>query len=147
MGTEACAGEQYEVQFFRANEAQPFEKRKATLQHTLYNATYRFGISESGGTSSDEQQQMAAMQKKMMDPNLSSAERDKIMAGYQQMIQTMMKNMTDPSYARKIQEMKQQFGCVSIELSGPANALQGTLQCSEKVGRRLPVTGSFKIAG
>ncbi len=153
VGGKACdAGSSedlpYDVQFFRAGETTPFEKRPANLYFSQYESTnYRFRMKEQAPAGMEEFQQIGA---KMADPKLSNAERQKLMAQYMQMQQKMaavMKQVTDPAYQKELQQKKLEFGCEVIELKESGGSLTGTMRCSQKVGTRVALTGTMKFAG
>jgi hypothetical protein len=145
----------YNLLFFKGNETAPFEKRQATLQYSMWERTqYRFSIDQTDSSTRNIQEEMQQMMKKMMDPNLSEAERDRITKKIETIQKEMiaeMQKMSNPAEAQKqIQKMEQkklEFGCDSIELQVTGSNAQGNMRCSEKVGRNLAVTGSMKYLG
>jgi hypothetical protein len=146
---EAC-GDHYLIQFFKGGEPQPFQKRTGSLHYSLHDGTYRFSFSGGDSAAVDAQAELAALQKKMMDPKLPGAERDKLMARMNQMVESMTKDMAkmaDPGYIKQLEAEKQKFGCEWIELKGQSGALQGNMRCSDQVGTRLGITGSYKLIG
>lgn len=138
----------YDVQFFRNGEAAPFEKRAATLSHSVYDReNFRFTISSQDPQMQSRQEDAQALMKRMMDPNLSPAERDRLLRQIQQAQEQMMataKKMTDPNYMKQLQAQQEQFGCERIRLEESAGAVKGRLNCSEKAGRQIAVTGTMK---
>ncbi len=142
-------GMPYEVQFFRAGESTPFEKRPATLYFSQYESTnYRFRIPDQ--VAPDGMEEFQAIGTKMADPKLSDADRQKLMNQYMQMQQKMaavIQKMTDPAYQKQLQQKKLDFGCEVIELKEAGGNLTGTMRCSQKVGTRIALTGTMKFAG
>jgi hypothetical protein len=141
----------YNLLFFRGNETAPFEKRQATLHYSLWERTqYRFSIDQTDSSARNTQEEMQQMMKKMMDPNLSEAERDRLMKKMEtmqkEMIATMQK-MANPAEIQKMEQKKLEFGCDSIELQVTGSNAEGNMRCSDKVGRNLAVTGSMKYLG
>ncbi len=139
----------YEILFFRGEEKAPFEKRRATLLFSAYGGTpYRFSIDEGDTATGDVSEEMNRLVRKMSDPALSEAERDKAtkqMEDLQTRMQAMMAKLTDPSYYRKLEEAKNEFGCSSMELSLKGGAASGALHCSAKVGRSLTISGTASL--
>jgi hypothetical protein len=146
QGAETC-GDKYTLHFFRGNEAQPFEKREGTLDYDLYSQGYHFSISSVDSGTANAQQTMESLAKKMMDSNISDAEREKAIAQMEkmqeQMVASLQQMATDPA---KIVAKQEQFGCTNINLNLKGAALQGNMNCSQKVGTNLAVTGSFRPA-
>jgi len=62
-------------------------------------------------------------------------------------MQANMKQMSDPSYAQKQEQLRQQFGCERIELTAQGGGLTGRMQCSQTVGTQLAMTGTMKFLG
>lgn len=90
---------------------------------------------------------MAELMKKMGNPQLSAAEREKLMAQIQKLQQQLMAQMSNPQAMMKAaQEAQERFGCTNMELNVKGATLEGTMRCSEKVGTKIGVTGSFKSA-
>jgi hypothetical protein len=141
----------YEMLFYRKGETNPFEKRKATLYYTPYDSTnYRFNISQEDPRMSGGMEDMQALMQKIMDPKLTSAQRDQLMKRVQQVqeqMQANMKKMTDPSYAQQQEAKRKQFGCADIQLAVQGGAANGTMRCAEAVGTRIAVTGTLKSLG
>ena len=150
---KACPGEPgadvYSVEFFRAGEAAPFEKRQAKQDYSMYEGVSRFRMTEPSpmeGQATDFQ----ALMTKMSDPKLPSAEREKIMQQLQkaqQEMQANMKKFTDPAYVKGLEEQKKKFGCESIEVRSEGGKLTGEMRCAPAVGVRVAVNGSLKLLG
>ena len=140
----------YNLEFFKANQTTPFEKRSAKLYFSPWEDTqYRFSIEEPapGG---DAQQQMMALIQKMGDPNLSDAQREKLTAQVEAMqtkLMAEMQKMADPAYGRQLEAKKEEFGCESLSLSLQGTQAQGRLSCGSKFGRAISVTGTMKYLG
>ncbi len=135
------------LNFFKAGEAAPFEKRDADIYFGQNQKTYNISISSQSSNSSDPQVAMAELMKKMGNPQLSAAEREKLMAQIQKMQQQLMAQLSNPqAMAKAAQEAQERFGCTNIELNVKGATLEGTMRCSEKVGTKIGVTGSFKPA-
>lgn len=152
-GAKACGGDAsardlYEVLFFRKGETAPFEKRGAELFFSQYDSTnYRFNISQQSADTESAQQNAAELMKKMMDPSVTPAQRNQIMAQIQKIQQDMMANvakMRDPNYLKQMQQAQQQFGCEAIQLQAQGDTLKGDMRCSGSVGTRLALTGTRK---
>jgi hypothetical protein len=141
----------YDMSFYRKGETNPFEKRKATLYYEPYSATnYRFSISEDDPLVSAGMEDMQTLMKRMMDPNLTDAQRDQVIKRVEQVQQQMqanMQKMSDPSFARQQEAKRKQFGCRSIDLAVQGGAAKGTLRCSEAVGTNIAVTGTLRSLG
>ena len=58
-----------------------------------------------------------------------------------------MGRMGDPAYLKKLQAQQEEFGCTSLNVSMQNGTLTGSLQCSQKVGRNIPVKGTLKYLG
>jgi hypothetical protein len=144
QGGDPCSNK-YLLQFFRGSEAQPFEKREGTLNFDLYSQSFHFSISSMDAGTANSQQTMESIAKKMMDPNTSDTEREKLMEQMQkvqeQMVSSMQAMVKDPA---KMAAQQEQFGCSSLSLDLKGSALQGRLQCSQTVGRNIAVTGSYR---
>ena len=147
----------YDLSFFKNGEAKPFESRTATLNFSVYEqAAYRFSISQQappppGQPSAGDIQ---ALVQKMTDPKTSQAERDQLMTRLekiqqqmQEQMQAAVKEMSDPNFAKKQQELQQKFGCESMELAITAGSLTGHMRCSQTVGAEVALTGSMKFLG
>lgn len=133
------------LNFFKTGEAAPFEKRDADVDFNQNYRTYHISISSQSRNSSDPQVAMAEMMKKMGDPQLSATEREKLMAQMEKMQQQLLAQMSNPqAMVKAAQEAQDKFGCTSIELNAKGATLEGTMRCSEKVGTKIGVTGSFK---
>ena len=142
------SSEAYEVAFYRKGESAPFETRLAELYFSLWEKTnYRFNISRTDSQSQAELENLEALAKRMADPKLSEAEREQIMAKLQKAQEAMLARMKDPVAAVKAQQDKElQFGCERIELEYPGgSSFTGRLSCAEKVGRRIPLTGTVAM--
>lgn len=148
-----CAehGAPHEVQFYRKGETAPFEKRAATLHYSVYDRdNFSFEISQQDANSQAQAEDMQTLVKQMMDPNLSAAKREQIMQKVEKAQQQMLagaQKMADPNYVKQLQAQREQFGCERVFLQEQAGALAGRLQCSEKVGRQIALTGAVKYLG
>lgn len=146
QGTEAC-GDKYLLQFFRGSEAQPFEKREGTLNYDLYGQSYHFSISSADVGTANTQQTIESLVKKMMDPNISDAEREKLMGQMEKMQEQMMTSLQQMAKEpAKMAAKQEQFGCSNINLNLKGAALEGSLHCSQTVGSNIAVTGSIRTA-
>lgn len=150
-GGRASAQDHYEVLFYRKGEAAPFEKRSATLHHSLWEKTsHRFRINEQDAASAAAGEDVQALAQKMADPSLTLEQREQLMKRLQAVQVKMMaevKKMQDPAYAKQLEARKQQFGCQDIELATAGGALTGRMRCSQAVGREIAVTGVMKLLG
>lgn len=148
-GAAGSADDPYEVLFYRKGEANPFEKRSATLYHSLYEKTnHRFSISQEDPKSAGGE--MKALAEKMMDPKIAPAQRNELMKQFQKAQEQMvaeMKKMGDPSYVKQLEARKQQFGCERIELEVAGGAFTGRMRCSQTVGTQIALTGAMKLLG
>lgn len=135
----------YSLEFFRGSETAPFAKRKATLYPAEADATsFSFSISNEDESSMNVQQQMEDLAKQLQNPNLSDADRDKLMKKMQDIMTQMTKNVQDPGYIKKLQAQQEEFGCRGIYINLQNGAVTGNLNCSEKVGRSIALTGAIK---
>jgi hypothetical protein len=148
-----CAerGAPHEVRFFRKGESAPFEKRAATLHHSVYEReNFNFDISEQDAATQSQADDMQALVKQMTDPNLSDAQREQVMKKVEVAQQRMMagvQKMANPDYARQLQAQRDQFGCSRIFLQEQGGSLTGRLRCSDKVGTQIGLTGAVKYLG
>jgi hypothetical protein len=93
---------------------------------------------------------MQTLMKRMMDPNLTDAQRDQVIKRVEQVQQQMqanMQKMTDPSFARQQEAKRKQFGGRSIDLAVQGGAAKGNLRCGEAVGTNIAVTGTLRSLG
>ncbi|MCL4402691.1 MAG: hypothetical protein M1436_08530 [Acidobacteria bacterium] len=150
-GGQSSGEDSYEMAFYRANEASPFEKRGASLYFNLYDrSNYRFTVSQQSAQAQGGMQEFAALMQKMTDPSLSSEQRERLMKDLQKMqgqMQANLARMADPANIQKMQQQQQQFGCDSISLEQQGQNLTGEMRCSETVGRRVKLTGTLKFLG
>jgi hypothetical protein len=139
----------YSLEFYRGGEATPFAKRRATLHPSQSEPpSYYFSISNQDEAAMSLQDEMAAMGIQMQNPNLSDADRDKLMKRYETLITDLTKEaqkMSDPNYSKQLQAKEQEFGCTAINLKVQAGVATGNMLCSEKVGRSLNLTGTMKM--
>ncbi len=136
---------QYSLEFFRGGASAPFTKRPATLYPAEADSdSLSFSISGQDESSMNVQQQIESITKQLQNPNLSDAERDKLMQKMQDVMAKMTQTIQDPGYVKKIQAEQAEFGCQGIRLNLQNGALTGTMNCSEKVGRSIAITGSMK---
>jgi hypothetical protein len=135
----------YALEFYRGSETAPFIKRRATFYPAEGDSTgFSFSISGQDESSANVQQQLETIMKQMQNPNLPDAERDKLTKKMEDLMTQMTKTMQDPGYAKKLQAQEQEFGCNGIHLNLQNGALSGNMNCSEKVGRSLTITGTMK---
>jgi hypothetical protein len=153
---KACGGpsnaeDQYDLSFYRKGETAPFEKRQASLYSGVYEqGVYRFTISQEDPQARAGVQDMNALMQKMMDPKLTSAQRDQLMKqmeAAQNQMQANMAKMMDQNYIKQQEARRQQFGCTGAELKVTGNNFAGTLQCAPAAGARIPVTGTVTFLG
>jgi hypothetical protein len=151
-GTSGSSSDpKYEMAFYRPGEAAPFEKRTATLSFSVYDSTnYRFSISQEDPAATSSAQNFETLMLKMQNPNLTDAQRNQLMQQLQKMqvemqaqMQTQLKQMQDPNYAKVQEAKRQEFGCRNIGLKVAGESFTGELSCSQKVGTRIPVTGTL----
>jgi hypothetical protein len=139
----------YEMLFYKGEEKTPFEKRRASLLFSVHSSTpYRFSIDEGDTAVNDSTAEISRLVQKMSDPGLSDSDREKLMKQlevFQTQMQAQMAKMTDPSYYKKQEQLKMEFGCGSMDLSLKSGNAQGQLHCSDKVGRNLPVNGTVSM--
>ncbi len=147
---DSAEGSKYEIQFYRAGQRTPFEKMSATLAYSMWEEhNYRFSIRGDDSSTQGSMQEMSALMKKISDPNLPDAERERLMARIGKMQDEAVAVMTkaaDPAYIKQQQEKHEQFGCESIELQVPAggSGFSGRMRCAEKVGTDLKLTGYMR---
>ncbi len=153
--TNPCAADEtairYDVSFFRAGETTPCEKATARLVFLPVNTrNYRFDLSAAPAASTGPMEAYQAMMQKLTDPKLSATERQQLMAKLQELSKEMTAMMTkqaDPVYAKQQaeaqQRREQEFGCRAIELTAESGKLTGEMNCSQKVGRQLAITGTM----
>ncbi len=141
----------YELQFYRGNETVPFEKRQASLHFSQFEKTqYRFAIDQTDSSAKDAQEDLQSLVKKMMDPSTSEDERAIIMKKMETLQQQMVANlqkMGNPAEIQRMEQKRQEFGCEAMELQVSAANAQGSLRCSEKVGRSILLNGTVKYLG
>jgi hypothetical protein len=152
-GTSGSSSDpKYEMAFYRPGEAAPFEKRTATLSFSVYDSTnYRFSISQEDPAATSSAQNFQNLMMKLQDRSLTAAQRDQLMQQLQKMqvemqaqMQSQLKQMQDPNFAKMQEAKRQEFGCRNIGLKVAGASFTGELTCSEKVGTRLPVTGTLQ---
>jgi hypothetical protein len=135
----------YTLEFSRGGETAPFAKRRATFYPAEGDSeSFSFSISGQDESSMNVQQQLETTTKQLQNPNLSDADRDKLMKNMETLMTQMTKTMQDPGYLKKLQAQEQEFGCNGIHLNLQNGALSGNMNCSEKVGRSLSITGTMK---
>jgi hypothetical protein len=141
----------YLLEFFRGSETAPFEKRSATLHPEQSTPPgYHFSISKQDESSMNFQQQMQTIAQQMQNPNLSDADREKLMKKMEEMIGSMTRDaqkMSNPAYIKQLQAKELEFGCTAINLRLQNGAATGNMLCSEKVGRNIALTGTMKYLG
>jgi hypothetical protein len=153
QATDRCAPEpaasQYDLSFARPGENAAFEKITGRLGFLPSNQrNYRFDLSSEAPAPAGMEAYQALMQK-MADPKLSAAERDRIMAKLadaQKEMTAALTKLADPAYAKQQaqeqQRREQEFGCRWLEITAEGGKVTGEMSCSEKVGRRLALTGT-----
>jgi len=145
-----AAGQGYNMQFFKSGEATPFEKRNATLNHSIYEQNgYTFGMGQQDTTAGALGEFQTAMQK-LADPKLTEAQRDALMKNLEKMQERMtaeMTKMADPANIAKEEHKKKEFGCERISVGLTAGNLSGDMRCADKVGARIAITGALKFLG
>jgi hypothetical protein len=143
----------YEISYFRKGETAPFEKLTGTLHFSLWDSrAYTFTMTASSAAPAGMESYQALMQK-MADPNLTDAQRQQLIQKLQeagQQMQAAMAKMGDAAYmkqqAQEQERRQQEFGCDRIELAVEGGKVTGEMRCSEKVGRRLGVTGMVALS-
>ncbi len=155
-GEKACgapgpADDPYEVLFYRKGEANPFEKRAATLYSSIWEKTnHRFRIDQQDPELAAPGEEMKVLAQKMSDPKITPAQRDEVMKQFQKAQERMMaeaKKMTDPAYRQQLEARKQQFGCETIELAAAGGTFTGRMRCAQAVGTQIALTGAMKLLG
>jgi hypothetical protein len=141
----------YMLEFYRGAETAPFAKRRATLHPEQSEPPgYYFSISNQDEAAMSAQDEMTAIGKQMQNPNLSSADREKLMKRMQEVMSNMTKDlgkMSDPAYIKQLQQKEEEFGCTAINLKVQNGAATGNMLCSQKVGRDIKLTGTMKYLG
>ena len=136
----------YSLEFFRGAETAPFAKRRATLYPAEADSTsLSFSIGSEDESSMSAQQQIETITKQMQNPNLPDAEREKLMKKMESVMNQMTKTMQDPGYLKKLQAQEQEFGCQGIHIDLKNGAISGNMNCSEKAGRSISLTGTMKL--
>lgn len=147
-GDSRSKGLAYALEFYRGAETTPFEKRRATLFPQLSTPPgYSFSISNQDEASVNAQQEMEMLGKQIKNPNLSDAEREKIMKKISDAVDRMAGESTRKStqdLVKQLQEKEQAFGCTNISLKLDNGVATGSMACSEKVGRGIALTGTLK---
>jgi FKBP-type peptidyl-prolyl cis-trans isomerase len=134
----------YTLEFYRGSESAPFTKRRATFYPAEGDSnSFSFSISGQDESSMNVQQQLEALTKQLQNPSLSDADRDKLMKKMQDLMTQMTKTMQDPGYIKKLQEQEQEFGCNGIHLNLQNGALTGNMNCSQKAGGSIKITGTM----
>lgn len=147
---EESGGQAYDVSFFKKGEADPFEKRTATLYYNAFGReNYAFTISQQDPNQGGMGGYMALM-KKLGDPSLTPAQREAAMKDLEKMqgqLAAAMQKMSSPAGIAEAQQKAAEFGCEHISLEMQAGALKGQMRCADKVGRQIEITGSMKFLG
>ncbi len=145
---DKSSGDPHEVSFFRKGEVTPFQKRDATLSFSLYESNnYHLRISNVDPQANPGLARYTELMQKMSDPKLSPTQRDQLMKDLQkagEQMQADMRKATDPNYQKEQQAKKLEFGCEAVWFSAQAGAIKGEMRCSQKVGTRIPLTGTMK---
>ncbi len=145
----------YSVQFYRGAETQPFETRDLTLLLTSSgHNSYSGSLQESAPAGAQNPMvEIQQISKRLQDPNLSPAERAKLMTRISQLTQQMVQQqsaaqqqMQDPNYAKNMQEKRAEFGCEEIQFKTDGNSAEGSVTCGEKVGT-LQFKGVMRYLG
>ncbi len=143
--------ETYEMLFYRPGEANPFEKRSASLYYNAYESTnYRFNVSQQDPQVTNAVEGMQSLMQKLSDPNLTDTQRDQLMKKIeqaQQQMQADMQKMANPAYGQQLEAKRKQFGCESIQLTLAAGAVKGTMHCGQAVGTQIGITGNVQLLG
>jgi FKBP-type peptidyl-prolyl cis-trans isomerase len=140
------------LEFYRGSETTPFTKRSATLFPSAGSSppSYYFSISNQDESSTNAQQEMERISRQMANPNISEAERAKLMSQMQAILTNMTKDaskMMDPAYQKQLQAQADEFGCQTINVTVQNGSVTGTMTCSQKVGSNLKITGTLKFLG
>ncbi len=150
-GSSGGGESNYEMLFFQGSAPTPFEKRRARLSYSPWDRmNYRFSIDQTDTTALSAQEEAQQLMKKISDPNTSDAERDRVMKRIEALQKEMMANMQkmiNPAEIQKMEQKKLDFGCDSLELQLTGSTAQGSMRCSQKVGRSLSVSGTMKYLG
>ncbi len=150
-GNDGDSSVKYMLEFFKGTETTPFAKREASLHYSQYDATYSFSISDQDEEAMDFEAEMKNMYAKMSNPNLSDAEREKLMARMQTLTQKMMAGATDMAAIQKKaaaeEAKKKEFGCRDMSLKVEAGgAVSGQVRCGQNVGGQK-LTGTMRYLG
>jgi hypothetical protein len=142
----------YTLAFFRGAETAAFAKRVVTVfpSNSSGIPNYNFSISQEDESSQNVQAEYERLMTEMSNPNLTGAQREKLIQQLQAMAQKMteqMKQMADPAYQKSLQAQQEQFGCASISVSLQNGSLTGNMRCSQKVGTNIPINGTMKYLG
>lgn len=143
---------QYKAAFMRPGESAPFKSLTAEYGWNMYDKVANF-TPQQDASSAMGGLDMAALSKKMTDPNLSEAEREKVMQQMQEAVQQIQKNaqkMSDPNNMRQMQAQQQAeeraFGCKTLSLKMTGSQAAGSVHCGASVGD-LTLNGSVKYLG
>jgi len=139
------------LEFYRGSETTPFTKHRATIYPSGGEVpSYSFSIDSQESTGSSPMEEMGKIGQAMMNPNMTDADRDKLMKQMEALTEAMTKEaakMSDPSYMKQLQAKQDEFGCSRINVTAQNGVLTGTMNCSQKVGTGLKITGTMKYMG
>jgi hypothetical protein len=147
LPSDPSAGQEmlYALEFYRGSETAPFAKRRATFYPAEGDSSsFSFSISGQDESSMNVQQQLEALTKQLQNPSLSDADRDKLMKKMQDLMTQMTATMQDPGYMKKLQAEAQEFGCSGIHLNLQNGALSGNMNCGQKAGGSIKMTGTMR---
>jgi hypothetical protein len=151
-GEQRSSDIRYMLEFYRGSETAPFTKHRATLFPSGGDVpSYTFSIESQESTGSSPMEEMTKIGEAMRNPNLSDADRDKLMKRVEDLTAAMTKEaqkMGDPNYIKQLQAKEELFGCTNIYVTAaPGGVLSGNMRCSQKVGNNLKITGTMKYLG
>jgi hypothetical protein len=140
----------FSVEFYKGGDAKPFQTMELALDinSAAENDTYSgsLGVSAGGGAG-DPTAELQSIGKKMSDPNLPPAERQKLMQRMMVLSQQMSSQATNAvANAQKLQQQQAEFGCNNISLHLKGTDVDGEVACGENVGRPK-LTGTIRMAG
>jgi hypothetical protein len=137
----------YQAEFYRQNEAKPFETRSARVSlHSSSNMSNSLSISLTGGD--EGMDELTALAAKMQNPQVMNnpEEVQKLIARMEQLQAAQAKRvqamLADPA---AVQRKEDEFGCHNISINYSGAAAKGNMGCGKKVGR-LELTGAMALA-
>jgi hypothetical protein len=138
----------YQVQFYRAGEAKPFETRVGTMRYPAGEeprARLDISLTEPAGSAQAEYEEL---NQKLYDPKITDAQRnalaERMAKAQQRMMEEIMKPAASPAAAQKKVD---DFGCHILQVyPGEAGAVRGMTICGKNFNAgRLETTGTMTL--